>query len=54
MTDLEFKKARAKAKLQERRACIKECRLVGVQWGGSEWRSAVEACIKAIQCRRTP
>jgi hypothetical protein len=52
MTSLEVKKAIIRAKAQERRACIKECRLVSVQWGGPEWRAGVEACIKAIQCRR--
>lgn len=54
MTALEVKKAIAKAKIQERRACIRECRFVGVQWGGPDWRAAVEACVQALQCRRTP
>jgi hypothetical protein len=54
MTTLELKKIRAKVKLQERRACIKECRFVGVQWGHPTWKVAVEACINAIQYRRMP
>jgi hypothetical protein len=54
MTSLELKKAIARAKAQERRACIKECRFVGVQWGHPTWKVAVEACITAIQCRRAP
>jgi hypothetical protein len=54
MTKAEERKTINRAKAQERRACIKECRLVACQWSGPDWQKAVAECIKAILSRNTP